>query len=299
MSSDYTGEPAAHTNPNSTDCDQLRELLPAYSVGATDSAETRFVEAALPGCPEVAAELGDYVRASQALYGRVPSAAAVRPAGMEARFKARLAALEAGDAAVDSTPPASTGRSAAPTLPSAAPVPPRIMPLPTPSTNQVNRRLVWAALVAAALLLFTNAYWITRLATAPGPDTTTPAGAPREVQVIAGILGGAYQTIALGSTVDGSAGTVATVLYSPASGQAALLSDKLPVLSADQTYQLWLLPEGASPVSAGVFQPTADGTAYIFEPAGSLDGFSGIAISTEPAGGSPAPTTNPIALGTL
>ncbi|MBZ0317449.1 MAG: hypothetical protein K8L91_13595, partial [Anaerolineae bacterium] len=48
-------------------CDTLRELLPAYSIGATDEAETRLVESLLDECPEVAAELLDFMRLAGAI----------------------------------------------------------------------------------------------------------------------------------------------------------------------------------------------------------------------------------------
>jgi anti-sigma-K factor RskA len=44
----------------SVDCDEALALVPAYSIGATDDAETRLVEAALTYCPEVATELREY-----------------------------------------------------------------------------------------------------------------------------------------------------------------------------------------------------------------------------------------------
>ncbi len=41
-------------------CDELIEMIPAYSIGATDEDETRLIENALPDCPELAAELAMY-----------------------------------------------------------------------------------------------------------------------------------------------------------------------------------------------------------------------------------------------
>ncbi len=44
---------------NEMNCDSLRELIPAYSLGATDPEETRQVEAGLKDCPGLAEELAE------------------------------------------------------------------------------------------------------------------------------------------------------------------------------------------------------------------------------------------------
>lgn len=289
MSTENEHEFTANPQPQRSDCDLLRDLLPAYSIGATDPDETRFVEATLPRCPEVAAELSTYVQASQVLYGRVPSAESQRPAGMHARFMARLEAQEAETSAGNQTP-------AQP--PVTLPTNIRMLPTDTPISRRSkmgrdNRVVMWLGLVAAALLLFTNAYWILRQATPASEESN-------EIQVIASILNVTHHNIALQSPFDPSAGTVATVLWSPAMDKAVLVSATLPSLAEDKTYQLWLIPEGEAPQSAGIFRRKADGsTAYVFEASQPLDSFAAIAVSTEPAEGSTAPTTDPIALGEI
>lgn len=54
------------------DCDSLRDLLPAYSIGATDPEETAMLQAKLKECPELAAELDHYAQVSAALAQAVP-----------------------------------------------------------------------------------------------------------------------------------------------------------------------------------------------------------------------------------
>lgn len=286
MSTENEHEFTANPQPGQSECDLLRDLLPAYSIGATDPDETRFVEATLPHCPEVAAELRDYVGAAQVLYGRVPSAEAQRPTGMHARFMARLEGHE--DETQIETP---TPVEPAATLPSNIRMLPTDKPVSRRSKNGRDNRLLMVAGLAAALLLFTNVYWI---AFSPRPVQD------EKLQTIASIMSGAYQSIPLESPFDPAAGPVATVLWSPATGEAVLLSAKLPPLDTARTYQLWLVPDGEAPQSAGIFRQNDDGsTAYVFEPTAPLDGFAAIAVSTEPASGSAAPTTDPIALGEI
>lgn len=54
------------------DCDTLRELIPAYSIGAADLEETRLFEAGLSNCPYLAAELAAYRAAFEPLMSHVP-----------------------------------------------------------------------------------------------------------------------------------------------------------------------------------------------------------------------------------
>jgi anti-sigma-K factor RskA len=71
--------------------------------------------------------------------------------------------------------------------------------------------------------------------------------------------------------------------------------DDLPALGADESYQLWMLPENqSSPVSLGLVDADPDGaTAFRMTPDA-----GGVAVSREPASGSVAPT-EVIASGTL
>jgi anti-sigma-K factor RskA len=110
---------------------------------------------------------------------------------------------------------------------------------------------------------------------------------------------------------------VASVMLSPDSAQVKLLpSDKnMPVLhaylhphmgvaiTADQmpsmpsalTLQLWFVPKSGKPVSAAIFHPDAMGQIGLVAPVTiPLNEIAALAVTEEPAGGSPQPTT-PIA----
>lgn len=58
--------------PQSTDCEALRELLPAYAFGASDPDEIATVERLLPHCREAAAELEEYRALSIGYSSSVP-----------------------------------------------------------------------------------------------------------------------------------------------------------------------------------------------------------------------------------
>jgi anti-sigma-K factor RskA len=72
----------------------------------------------------------------------------------------------------------------------------------------------------------------------------------------------------------------------------ALVMWHLPELSADQTYQAWLIEPDGHRVSAGVFLPQEDAS-YTTQPIYAkqdVSQFVGVGVTVEPAGGSDEPT---------
>jgi anti-sigma-K factor RskA len=109
------------------------------------------------------------------------------------------------------------------------------------------------------------------------------------------------RVVALGD--ESGQGLVATAPASPARGRyvwseeeglGVLFLINLSQLSEDQEYQLWLLNplEGGVPVSGGTFRPQPDGSARLLVRGGEVagTGLTGMAITIEPVGGSETPT---------
>jgi anti-sigma-K factor RskA len=76
------------------------------------------------------------------------------------------------------------------------------------------------------------------------------------------------------------------------SGKRWLISVRgLPRVSDSLTYQLWFVPKNGKPLSAAVFNTEANGSAEVeVELPQNLPALSAAAVTTEPAGGLPAPT---------
>lgn len=89
-------------------------------------------------------------------------------------------------------------------------------------------------------------------------------------------------------------GTVATAHWSPSTGQSVLVTDGMPALEADKTYELWFV-RGETPIAAGTFTPDAAGKATAVLD-GEMHAGDVIAVTIEPAGGSPdgTPSTAPV-----
>lgn len=84
-----------------------------------------------------------------------------------------------------------------------------------------------------------------------------------------------------------------TVVVSPSENRAVFLSSGLERPPDGKVYQLWFA-DGGTMRSAGLMDPDATGDAVLL--AGPVDGASGMGVTVEPAGGSAAPTSAPLAL---
>lgn len=81
----------------------------------------------------------------------------------------------------------------------------------------------------------------------------------------------------------------ARVLLDPGSRRWVVVAFELPAI-ADKDYQLWLVPDGGAPISAGVLRRGADGVLQLTGAVPSTIGAFRPAISLEPLGGSATPT---------
>jgi anti-sigma-K factor RskA len=95
---------------------------------------------------------------------------------------------------------------------------------------------------------------------------------------------------ATGELPDGGS---ATAHWSESVGKAVVVTDDLPEIADDETFELWFVREGA-PLAAGTFEPASGTTAALLE--GAMEPGDVIAVTVEPQGGSPTgqPSSEPI-----
>jgi anti-sigma-K factor RskA len=77
----------------------------------------------------------------------------------------------------------------------------------------------------------------------------------------------------------------------------------LPVPNGNRTLQLWLIPKtpGAKPVPSLTLRPDANGkfNLLVADPPDAMTTTKALAITEEPDGGSPQPTSTPIWVGAI
>jgi hypothetical protein len=90
------------------------------------------------------------------------------------------------------------------------------------------------------------------------------------------------------------AGPKGKVFVNPSSG-VVLMATNLPPAPAGKTYEMWVIPKGAKPAPAGLFQSQPDGSAlHVLTGPVDLTTLAAVAVTLEDAAGAAQPTSTPI-----
>ncbi|GAA2983958.1 anti-sigma-K factor RskA [Microbacterium terrae] len=177
--------------------------------------------------------------------------------------------------------------AAAPEPETATDAAPFVEPAPTTSTIQAVERRNWTrgllALAASVVLLVVLGFGA---ATVNELVNRTPA------QVALAEIESAPDAQSSAAVL--TDGGTATVHWSESVGKVVLTSAGLPAIADDEDFELWYV-RGDEPISAGTFDAAASGqTVALLD--GAMEAGDAIAVTVEPAGGSPtgAPSTEPI-----
>jgi anti-sigma-K factor RskA len=238
----------------------IHKLTGAYAVDALDELERARFEQHLAGCEDCRAEVAELTE---------------------------TAALLAETTAV--TPPPSLRDSVLTGISQVRPLPPEVPRIPvapagstsatTDSRSGGRRWMPFLVAAAVALLLGIGAAVVQPWS----PDRGSLTAAEQVLQA------GDAQNVSLDL---GDAGK-ATVTRSKSHDEAVIVTDGMQEAPAGKVYQLWLMsPEGKF-TPAGLMPDEADQTMLL---EGHAANAAAVGITVEPDGGSPQPTTNPIAM---
>jgi len=268
---------------------EFAELAAGHSLGSLSAEDERRYRAALAAHPEWSSIAEDDVETAALLAEGVPPVAP--PSGLRDALLARIAVTPqdpdsegASAQASELVPEAVPGEGdQAPAVesaaqgrhPAASDAPAAAEPARRP------RRLLFA--LAACLVLIVG---LGVAASVVIPQLLRPA-AVVALDKIENAPDAAQKTVSLPS------GGHATAHWSASIGTAVLVSDGLEPLDGKQTYELWFV-RGDAPVSAGLF--AAEPGTTTAQLSGSMHAGDAIAVTVEPAGGSPTgkPTSQPI-----
>jgi hypothetical protein len=139
--------------------------------------------------------------------------------------------------------------------------------------------LPWAACAALAVTLLAVVLPSRR----PNPDTAKLA------QALAILNDPETKQVTFGETARPSRGRVFV------SGEKGVLfiGASLPSIAPGKAFELWVIPAKGNPVPAGTFRREADATAVYVRPGPVQGDAAAMAVTVEPEGGSPQPTTTP------
>ncbi|MEU1536986.1 anti-sigma factor [Actinacidiphila glaucinigra] len=159
---------------------------------------------------------------------------------------------------------------------------------PQPARRRVRFALA-ACLAAAAALGGVTVWQQQQLGDLRQENRQTQAQAERVSRVLA-----APDAVTASAKLAG--GASGTVVVSRSQDRAVFFAHGMPALSGNRVYQLWY-SDGGAMRSAGLMpEPTGRDTTQAVLLQGAVDGASGMGITVEPPGGSPRPTSDPVAL---
>lgn len=242
-------------------CDDAEDLLGAYALDALPEQEAAAMRAHIAGCDEHAARVAD-LRAVA-----VELAALAEPVEAPPRLRARVLDAVAADAA--------SVRSNAPRPIMAAPSRDRVLP----GSAELRRASLyrWGAL-AAVLVVALGGLLAWNLVLMNRSNN--------------GVDQFATHATSIATLKNASGAAAGTVVYFAGDKKALVVVDDLPPLDANKNvYEMWAV-NGTQAKSIGLMQSGGPQTKVVvpFDAARSQT----IAITVEPAGGSPQPTTPPI-----
>jgi anti-sigma-K factor RskA len=261
--------------------DPFRELIEAYALGSLDAEERAAVGAHLAtGCAECTKALEEARLLVSRLAYLAPEAA---PSDM---LRGRLLQTVRAEAVAAKSLTSVTSKSAIPLW-------------------------MWGAVAAALFFALYNAYEghslretihktqeaLTAQIALQQDSARRLAWAQREALILTDPRS---MKIAMSAGTKGVPGLQATWHHSMG---IVVSGKKLPMPSGNRTLQLWLIPKapGAKPMPSVTLRPDTDGTfdLLVVNPPDSPSGTKALAITEEPAGGSPQPTATPIWVGAV
>ncbi len=242
--------------------DEIQEIIPAYVSGALEGGEAARVDAHLASCDICARVLEDYRPVACALALAVPMVSP--PRELKSRVMQRALTQPAKQ---------STG-------------------LPVARSQPWWQRLGFASIAAGAALVVALV--------ALGWNVWQTARLSREFEAQRAFV--TAMAYAQGSALlvhgtDLAPDAVGRFYRDPDSSVAALVTVNMPPLAQDRVYQVWLTEPGGTKISGGVFRIDGEGNGWLLVRAPRhLDAYMQLGITTEPTGGSQAPTTKPVLL---
>jgi anti-sigma-K factor RskA len=258
------------------------EDLELLALGALPTEEAAAIEAHVSSCEECTVKLaqaqGNAALLSFAVKQEQP--AGTVKAELMARIRANRQAAE---------------RNA---WPRKAPVTPSVLE-PKAQGSWWNWALAAAALVLA-LVSFGLSWQNRRIATELKKEHQAAEELIRDRQQIEKLVGvlAAPDTVTVKLASTGDAANASGLVRFNAKAGVVLYAADLPALSADKSYQMWLVPANGAPISAGLLGPGghAWGNMWTGEVPPNTQA-KAFAVTIEPVGGMPQPTGPKVLLG--
>jgi anti-sigma-K factor RskA len=262
----------------------------AYALDALDAADRVAFEAHLRSCPECQRDVAEFRRVAAALGAAIEPV--TPPESLKARTLARVAAQPRGAA-----------------LPRAP------LEFRPPAAPQSGTRLQWLLNAAAVVLAAGLGTYAWSLHSEVVLLRQTVADATERAEALRTELNTLRRdSLRLSNTVNvlsapdllrvdlkglaGAPGAAGRAYLSRSQG-LVFAATGLPALRPGRVYQLWVIPPGAAPVSAGILPSDNAGSPFSAPLPAPLQAIQTVAVTDEPGpAGSAGPTSTPLLAGT-
>lgn len=274
-------------------CDEVADLIPAHSMGATDPEEAAAVHARLSACPTAAAALADYSKIAEALLYAAPPQRA--PTHLAQQLRAAIGAPVTPLLVHPLTKRQPPVALRADGVPSHKPSPfTLVTPAPKPASRWTFGRSL--ATAASLLLVSLNLTLLVQNQQLRTRQEQLETELNQQNKALIFLAAEEPQEVILPAAQADSMAQ-ADVLWNSSLGIAVVYVRAFPDLPPDQAYQIWLNQDGQR-TSPGLFTVESGGMGiFVFPIQQSLDLYDVIGITPEPAGGSPGPTAPPVVRG--
>ena len=252
-----------------------------YVIGALSSSEAAEFERHLEGCSACTEEVSALRSVTAELSSTVATAP---PPELRAAVLAAISATPQRDVEQGKAPASRSAASTAPSTSARASTAPASAGVVRP----LRSRYSWApALLAAAAVIAALGFggWAWHDRQSANAEARRASALTAQLTELL-----SARDVKMASGHGESSQTTGTVVLSPSRNEVVLVASDLPALPAGKVYEAWTIRK--HPVPAGTFTP-AESKAVVKLPPRALHAAS-VALTVEPAGGSPAPTSNPI-----
>ena len=295
-------------------CDEIRDLAPAYVLGALERDEELAVAEHLRTCPDAHAEMAELggvvpyldetvplVEPPPALRDRIMAAAAQELASRPAAWTSVVASIPAVPSGPVEAPPATadlprsiaTPPSAGVSRPVEAPrltEPARVIPI---SAARGRNLRTWALGIAAVFAIVAMGAWNVVLQQQLS-DTRSYQQRLAAAMTQAGQPGSQVAVLASTGAPGSGPGGIAVM---PASGNGTLIISGLAPTTGSQVYEAWSIVDGQPPTPVTGFTVGTDGVGYTNAMPAATGTTITVAITLEPAPNPTAPSSAPVAAG--
>jgi anti-sigma-K factor RskA len=260
--------------------DEVKELAPLYAIGVLDAETARAVEASLlDASPEQRRDISEWREVAALLPQALPLTSP--PEGLKQRLFERIA-VEAQETPIETAIAESIQEDS-------AQAEKKVLPF-APARRAGLKIPRWSLAAATILLTFTCAYLLwqnVHLKLENSKVSGELSALKREVDDIV-----APSTKIFAMAGDAAPQANAKVVWDTKTHQWVIYIFDLPAPPSDKDYQLWYVTKDAR-ISAAVFRPDAQGRSVLklTLPAQALTGLAATAVTLEPKGGSPQPTS--------